>query len=373
MILNLKYHINLLLILGIFLVLGFSDKYPDKPKTGYWTQSGKLHTHFFEEKTDSLSGPEIFELQDENGLPIWFGRHIFKDVCISGECKMIRLWLFWDGAGNYLGMQIPEEEPLTKSDHTEFEPKDYEKLDKILKDTASIMKKLKQEDLVIVPDTIDPYEVDGYTAATQPTLAESVVKDAVYTCYTLWHTVYGPVQSKVFEILENRLSKEYLEKMFESKKPEYISWAIERLSNHPVYHSSLYHYVIESINSENSGLANQALNYFHPYFLADTSIQHQIVQIMNYLDMYLKNQIIWKFIEFGNVDDQVVYNLLKMFIDDKLGVMSYNYILRLVTPEHIKENEQIMQLINTLTRHDNKYIGNLTQRVLNEKLLAHPE
>jgi hypothetical protein len=129
----------------------------------------------------------LFELQNENGLPIWFGRHIFKDVCISGECKMIRLWLFWDGAGNYLGLQIPEQEPLTKSDHTPFEPEDYDKLEDILRDTASILKDLKPEDLIIVPDTIDAYkayEVDGYTAATQPALAEVMVKDAVYTCHT---------------------------------------------------------------------------------------------------------------------------------------------------------------------------------------------
>jgi hypothetical protein len=156
---NIKYHFHFLSIIGILLITGFSGNFPDQPKTGFWSQQGKLITHFFEEKTDSLSGPELFELQDENGLTIWFGRHIFKDVCISGECKMIRLWLFWDGAGNYLGMQIPEEEPLTKSDHTEFEPEDYEKLSNILRDTASILKTLKQEDLIIVPDSINPYEV----------------------------------------------------------------------------------------------------------------------------------------------------------------------------------------------------------------------
>jgi hypothetical protein len=196
---KIKYYLLFPVVFGMLLFGGFSPPFPERPQTGFWTMEGTLVTHFFEETTDSLSGPELFELQNEDGLPIWFGRHIFKDVCISGECKMIRLWLFWDGAGNYLGMQIPEEEPLTKSDHTEFEPEDYEKLGNILRDTASVLKGLKPEDLIIVPDSIDPYkayEVDGYTAATQPALAEVVVKDAVYTCHTLWHTVYGPVQTK---------------------------------------------------------------------------------------------------------------------------------------------------------------------------------
>lgn len=43
--------------------------------------------------------------------------------------------------------QVPEQEPLTKSDHTPFEPEDYEKLEGILRDTASILKDLKQEEL----------------------------------------------------------------------------------------------------------------------------------------------------------------------------------------------------------------------------------
>jgi hypothetical protein len=169
-----------------FLSAGFSGTFTERPKNGFWAMEGTLITHHFEEKLDSLSGPELFELQDKEGIPVWFDRRIFKDVCISGECKMIRLWLFWDGGGNYLGMQIPENEPLTKSDHTQFEREDYEKLESILRDTLSILKNLEQEELIIVPDTINPYEVDGYTAATQPALAEVVVKDAVYTCHYMF-------------------------------------------------------------------------------------------------------------------------------------------------------------------------------------------
>src|SRR5690554_3985673 len=280
MIVNKNSLSQFLTIFGVFLFAGFSDTFPDRPQTRFWAMEGTLVTHHFEEKTDSLSGPELFELQDENGLPIWFGRHIFKDVCISGECKMVRLWLFWDGAGNYLGMQVPEQEPLTKSDHTPFEKEDYEKLNDILRDTVSILKTLKQEDLIIVPDSIDPYEVDGYTAETQPTLAEVVVKDAVYSCHTLWHTVYGPVQTEIFKIMDNRLSNDFLEKIFQSKKPEFISWAIENIQNHPEFHAGFYPEIMEYISSGNAALANQALGYFRSELLADTTIQLQLVQVM---------------------------------------------------------------------------------------------
>src|SRR5690554_3529951 len=306
MIVNKNSLSQFLTIFGVFLFAGFSDTFPDRPQTRFWAMEGTLVTHHFEDKTDSLSGPELFELQDENGLPIWFGRHIFKDVCMTGECKMIRLWLFWDGAGNYLGLQVPEEEPLTKSDHSPFEPEDYDKLEDILRDTASILKDLKPEDLIIVPDTIDAYEayeVDGYTAATQPALAEVMVKDAVYTCHTLWHTVYGPVQTEIYKILENNLSNEFLCKMLESKKPEYISWAIKSIENHPEYHAGFYPEIIKYISSKNFALANQALGYFRSELLADIIIQQQLAQVMEDedADMSIKYEILWKFIEFGDI------------------------------------------------------------------------
>jgi len=362
-----KYLLATLVGCGILL----SGTIPDRPQTGFWAMEGTLKTHIFEDKTDSLSGPELFELQDENGLPVWFGRHTFKDVCISGECKMIRLWMFWDGAGNYLGIQVPEEEPLTKSDHTPFEPEDYEKLEGILRDTASILKDLKQEDLIVVPDTIDPYmayEVDGYTAATQPALAEVVVKDAVYSCHTLWHTVYGPVQTKIYRILENRLNNDFLGKIFQSKKPEYISWAIESIQNHPEFHTVFYPEIMAYISSENAVLANQALAYFRPELLADTTIQLQLVQTMEDADtdMSIKYEILWKLIGNGEVHPKAVLNLLELFAGQKIGVGAYNLILRLVSPEHIHGNEEIAQLLTQLSENENGYVRNLTKRKLDE-------
>ena len=359
-----KYLLPFLIAFGMFLIAGFSDSIQDHPDTDFWAMKGTLSTHIFVDETDSLSGPEIFELQDENGLTIWFGRRIFKDVCISGECKMIRLSLFWDGAANYLGMQTPEREPLTKSDHTLFEAADYEKLDRILHDTASILKDLKQEELIIVPDSIDPYEVDGYTAATQPALAEVIVKDAVYTCHTLWHTVYGPSKNAIDKLLEKRLNEGFLTKMFASGNPSYASWAIKKIQKLPAYHEAFYPTIMEFITSENSNLAKQAMDYFQPGLLADTSIQHQLTEVMKKAEMNVKYEILWKFIAYGNTDEKVVVDLLQMFKDQNIGVGAYNLILRLVKPEHLQGNEEIAQIFHHLSEHENGYVRNLTRKLI---------
>jgi len=155
--------------------------------------------------------------------------------------------------------------------------------------------------------------------------------------------------------------------MFESNRPEYISWAIKSVENHPEYHAGFYPKIMEYISSENSALANQALGYFKPELLADTTIQLQLVQIMTDTDMSLKYEILWKFIGFGQIHQKAVLNLLEMFNKQKIGVGAYNLILRLVTPEHIHENEQIAQILNHLSEDENGYVRNLTKRTLSEK------
>jgi hypothetical protein len=278
-----KYYKDGLSILFILLFAGFTDISIKQLQPDFWNLEGTLTTHVFEDKSDSLSGSKIFELQDENGIPIWFARQFYKDVCMTGQCRMIRLTLFWDGAGNYLGMNIPEEEPLTKSDHTEFEAADYKKLEEILRDTTSILKELESEELIIVPDSIDPfkaYEVDGYTAATRPGLAEVVVKDAVFTCHILWHTVYGPTQKKILNMLDERVNVDFLTHMFESQETSKQIWGICAVERYPRYHDVFYPLFIEWIKSGDTLTSTRAMQYFEPPRLGDEMLQKQIVGVI---------------------------------------------------------------------------------------------
>lgn len=359
-----KYFTQGLLIFILLLLSTSANVFYDKSKTGYWALKGTLKTHVFEDKTDSLSGPEIFELQDNYGLPIWFSRLIYKDVCISGVCKMIRLWVFWDGAGNYLGIQTLDQEPLTKSDHTLFENTDYAKLDSILKDTTSILKTLNQEELIIAPDSSNPFEVDGYSAATQPALAEVIVKDAVYTCHTLWHTVYGPSQDTIERILLQRLSEENLSALFKTQKNTYISWAIKAIEKHPIYHESFHKKIMEYVKSDDKSLAKQALDYFKPMLMKDNSIQHQFVKLFAEVDINIKYEILWKYIKYGNTDEFVILNLLKTFNEQNMGIGTYNLILRLIKPEHLNNNIDIYNIITSMSQHENGYIRNLSRKLI---------
>lgn len=362
-----KYLLHWGITIVILALTAFSGTRQERPETGFWALKGNLVTHVFEDKIDSLSGPELFELQDEQGLPVWFGRHIFKDVCMTGECKMIRLWLFWDGTGKFLGMQMPENEPLTKSDHTKFEAADYKKLEDILKDTMSILKDLKPEELIIVPDTLNPYrshEPDGYTAATRPAIADVVVKDAVYTCHTLWHTVYGPVQKAIQEFHTDRINEKYLALWFNSTHSGYNIWATDILKMYPEYHELFSPQIISFIESENPELADQALDYFNNFHLQNKAIQFQMAEKIPVVSVTQKYKILWKFIELKEVDEEVVLKLLVFFNQEDLDVGALNLIYRIITAEHLK-NKEVSQMVSTLSAHENNYIRNLTLKLIN--------
>ena len=331
----------------------------------YWSMEGVLIEHEFNDSLDLLSDQIVFELQDNNGLPVWFGRYIFKDVCILGQCRMVSIWLFWNGAGNYLGIQLLDDEPLTKSDHEEFEPEDYAKLESILKNPNSILKDKKAEDLTLQPESDDPFEVDGYSGATQPSLLEVVVEDAVYTCHTLWHTVYGPTMDKIKEILEERVGEEYLKLMFESSNPDFVIWGIRSVDQFPEYHESFYDMIMDNISSDHVLLYEEAIGYFRPERMEDKVVQINMVNSIPGLSSQKKYDIIWKFIETDQVYEEVVEALLEFFQNNYIGIGTLNLVYRLVNTGHLENNQNINLIILDLADHENAYVRNLTRRLIN--------
>ena len=353
----------LLINAPLFAVTGLGD---DLPKTGYWTWEGKLIRHPFPDQRDSLSGQEVLELQDENGLSIWFSRYFFKDVCMTRQCRMIRLWLFWDGAGNYLGMHLFDDDPLTKSDHTNFSEADYDKLDGILHDNQSILKELSPDDLEIEIESDNPDPVDAYTSATLPALSEVVVQDAVYTCHTLWHTVYGHTGDAIHELLLQRTSPTYLEYLFAHADPTFSSLAIKLTAKYPEYHERFYPLIANAIKSENLELSKLALAYFQPGMIKDAQVQLSLAGVIAYVSPHNKNEIIWKLIDVNETGPDVLVQLFELFENNEIGVGSLNLLFRLIQAEHL-EDQRITFILDKLASSENAYIRNLTNNYLNHK------
>lgn len=335
-----------------------------KSQSDYWTMDGTIIKHNYYHISDSLSDPIIYELQGIDGLPMWFGRRIYKDVCDTGECKMIDLWLFWDGSGNYHGFQILEDEPLTKTDHAVFKDEDYLRLHELLADTNSVLRFLSQDELVVDTSTDIRGTVDAYTSATQPSLAQVVVKDAVYTCYTLWHMVYGHLREEILRILNSRLSTEYLKRMLNSKKKEHQIWAIQSVSKNPHYQEAFNKSIINLITSDDTHVSNVAIQYIQSLGQLDSALQVELVNVMSDVDLNTKHRILRLIIQLRDVEDKVLMNILDQVANQNIYTYEYNSIIKLIKPHHLHQGNPIYEYLEILSQHKNPIISDLTRKYL---------
>jgi len=331
--------------------------------TSFDAMRGTRYSHMIADKTDSQSAQEIIELRNENGLPLWFSRDIYKTVCLNTQCRKVHLLIYWDGAANYLGMQLHKNEPLTKTDHKKFGQNDYEKLDGILSNPLSVLKVLKIEDLTINSADKKKNKVDAYSGATAPALSEFVVKDAVYTCYTLWHTVYGTTRDKIDSILEQRTDVRYLRLLFEQKDPQYSIWAIDYIEKHPKYQQAFYRQIINLINSEDIDLSRKTLHYFVPDRLSDAATQKEMAFLLEKASAPNKFEIIMLFAALPKVTNDAILIMLEQFKNRKIGTGLLEYIGNLIQPVHLKDS-RIVEELKSISEDKNQFVRNIAQKLL---------
>lgn len=372
-----------ILIFFSSLFLGGYNYSPDNSfKTAFPTRDflhmeGIRVSHVMENSSDSLSDNKIVELKDKNGLAIWFGRYFYKDICITGVCRMVKLWIFWDGVGNYLGIQLDEKDPLTKSDHTPFESQDYIRLDEILADTVSILKELQYEDLVIedtlqlsVDDKSEKklFEVDGYSSATLPSLKEYVIKDAVFTCYTLWHTVYGETKVRIDDLLNDKVDFKYIDKLLKGSENQKL-FALEMIKRSDSFFLKFESQILALAASPNNNISEKALSVVTPQYLSNSENQLRFIELMDHSLPETKYEIIYKLQLIDNISTDAIILLIDKYTTGKISAGGLNQIFkiiskRIVTNKNILNNNEIESRLVQLSKHSDPYTANLTKNFL---------
>lgn len=353
-------------------------KYPSSnlvlqiPEKDFFKMKGVTLTHHLGNSKDSLSDNKVIELQDKYGLTIWFGRYFFKDICTTGVCRMVRLWIFWDGTGNYLGIQLDENGPLTKSDHTPFDFQDYTRLDEIMADTISILKDLRYEDLT-VEQKVDKeekgiFEVDGYSSATAPSLKEYVVDDAVFTCYTLWHTVYGETKTYIDGLLQERITTTYIRRLIDGNINQQL-FALENIQRRDEYFLEFELRVLDLIASEDEEIAEKAISLITPEHLTDSKKKQRFVGLIKDALPTIKYEIMYKIESLDDVSTDTIVLLLDLFYSGDISLGALNHIFRIIEKQMandrlIKDNKFIHERLEKLILHPNPYISNLAKNFI---------
>ena len=174
---------------------------------------------------DSGESIEVEAMKDEEGVLYWY-RRIFTPVCLTGECLMVDVGIYWYCTGEFLGLEVYREH-LTKTDHSIFSDEDYAKLIDILSNDWSSLREYEFTDLV------DESEegVDGVSGATRKEIAEEAVEDAVYTTYTLWHLIHVGEKEQLAQLTANLLDRdEAFSNLVKTGDLRYLKFLMEQLS-----------------------------------------------------------------------------------------------------------------------------------------------
>lgn len=318
-----------------------------------------LLKHTFADPDDSLEIINLVECQAPNGLTNWFSSDIKKSVCTSKQCKMLNVRLFWDGVGNYHHLELIDNEPLTKTDHTEFSADDYDKLNSILSDSLSVFKDLKIDDLVIEKQN----DVDGVSGATSKSLTDYVVRDAVYTCYTLWHTVYGISKNNISALLKQRVNKDYLRKLFDRNDPVTNIWALNTMVSKPEYSAPFFNELIAKVASGDEHISSLALRGISPQNLNSEALQKELVDQISKADDLKKLDIIWKLNDCPVVYDAVIMQLLNDYQKGIITPAALHYVYKMISGKNML-NPDIAKKLREFLTDKNRYIRDITDKLL---------
>lgn len=166
---------------------------------------------------------------DSADMPAYFFRNVFTPVCYTDVCKPVYINLYWDLLGNYIRYDLPPHEILTKADHKEFSPEDYDQLHQILSNPNSLLKELTIYELADSSTHNLSDSVDAVSGATPKTIKNEVIAGAVYTCFTIWHIVNGQVMTEIKKITDQHCNDERLHQFLRSDNYHYQYWAIDKV------------------------------------------------------------------------------------------------------------------------------------------------
>jgi hypothetical protein len=89
---------------------------------------------------------------------------------------------------------------------------------------------LNKEDLVDKSVKVKSNVVDAVTGATPKTIKNSVVEGAVYSSFTLWHFVNGPIKNRLANYTQNIYSEQVARQMVKSGNYETQLFALRKMS-----------------------------------------------------------------------------------------------------------------------------------------------
>ncbi len=311
------------------------------------------------EINDTIPNKTLLIYKDKNGYPIKYSRDIITGVCIDGECRLVKINLFWNLTGRYLGFELPNGEFLSKTKHDPFNAGEYHQLHKILGEANSPLSSYTIEELVPVKDSLSP-GIDAVSSATIAAVLDHIVEGAVYTTYTLWHIVYGPTKRKIETLTTKKLDARLSLLILNSNNLKDQVWVLNHISADIEISEELQDKLMVLISGNDIYLAERALNALKPEAIND-DIQLKLANIFQTSGFLQKRLITQKLKESEKLMPEVV-QILSSKLNSLNGTLTKN-ILELYKTHQINDSYTISEVVKLL-KNENRYISSQAIRFL---------
>ena len=218
-----------ILLIGL-LFLSSGTRLPDDGRS-YFNEPFKLSqvdsvTKFFVNFNDTIPNDTLYFCFSK-GAPVAVYRDILSGVCLDGECRPLRIKVYWTVTGRYLGYQLNDGQELTKKEHTPFKEAEYQLLHKLLNDSLSVLANFTLEE--ITPKRTPSVKTDGISGATPPNISSYIVPEAAYTTHTLWHLVYSETRDSIHLKMNSFITPGLLDSLLNSSSDYDKLWALNYL------------------------------------------------------------------------------------------------------------------------------------------------
>ena len=299
---------------------------------------------------DTIPGDTLRVYTSEDGLIHSCSREINTGVCIDGECRRLRMELYWTVTGRYYGLILPGGEFLSKTEHVPFKEEDYKKLERVLENPHSVLGDYAIDELI----TEGEGNVDGITAATLAAVKEESVPDAVYTSHTLWHLVYGETQREIQNYARQHLTDELALQLIKSADFEDQLWTLENMGPALKWTSGLREAVLDKIMREHGILASMALSAFPDSILQESSMQLILTEGFSGMAYINQRNLLKRLKDGPHLDIQAARILAGKLSSLSAGIIGH--VLE-VFEAHQLRDERIDGLVVQLLDHDNRFIA----------------
>lgn len=201
----------------------------------------------------------LVQVMGTGGCPQEYYMDVDSVYCADKVCEIITVRIYWDALGGYLRYELPEGGRLTKKAHTPFTPADYEKLQVILSDTGSPLKTFDPAS-VSAPGAVIG-DVDAVTKPTPLFYQTSVVRGAIYTCYTLWHWANGGAVKEIRRLTSESCGYDQLMQYLNDGTAKYSTFAMEQFAERRVYDAKTVNTVVRRAIDGRAAVAQGAIQY----------------------------------------------------------------------------------------------------------------